>query len=236
MLRHGIPHPFFGRTVLSVLVVGVALGACTSGGPAASTGASATTAAPGPSVVSASPAPASPQAGQTSTNASAPPTTSSGADPVLAAKFPKTIDRQPITNVRTFRFLELMSAIGTPKTTVDQFTAACTQAGVDPGALTFATAEVTVNGLPQVIQALRIPGGEGFRLIAPLLAAAQLRGIGAGGTARPLSVSPTHISGKSVQVATAADLTQYYYPTGDTEFVLNMIDPSTAATILGALP
>jgi len=40
----------------------------------------------------------------------------------------------------------------------------------------------------------------------------------------------------NVQVANPGDSADYYYPTGDTAFFLSNISPTSAATILAALP
>jgi hypothetical protein len=157
-------------------------------------------------------------------------------DPELAAKFPKTIDGQPVTNVQTFRFVELMAAIGTPKATVDTFTALTTQAGIDPNGVILGTAEATVGGKSQVVQALRSPGADANRFVQALVALARQRGVGASATSRSIALSGSTVGGKNVQVATSADLTQYYYPTGDTVFILNNVDATTAGTILASIP
>jgi hypothetical protein len=157
------------------------------------------------------------------------PSFNSNADPELAAKFPTTIDGQPVTNVQTFRFIEVLTAFGTDQTVVAQFTAFANQAGIDPNSITFGTASATVGGSSATIQAIRSPGGDANRFIQALAAVAQATG-------SPIVLSPANVGGKSVQVANPGDSADYYYPNGDTAWFLSGMDPTTAGTILAALP
>jgi hypothetical protein len=209
---------------VAALVAILALGACTASNPTASTGAGAT------------PASLPPSHGGSPNIPSASPSSHTNADPELAARFPKTIAGQPVTNLQTFNFVKLMAALGTPKATVDQFNTSTTAVSIDPGTITLGTAEVTVGTQSQEIQAFRSPGGDAIRLVRPLATVAQLAGIGTAGTASPVALTPASLGGKRVAIASSAVLTQYYYPTGDTVFVLNSITSTAAATILAALP
>lgn len=157
------------------------------------------------------------------------PSFNSNADPELAAKFPTTIDGQPVTNVQTFRFIEVLTAFGTDQTVVAQFTAFANQAGIDPNSITFGTASATVGGSSATIQAIRSPGGDANRFIQALAAVAQATG-------SPIVLSPANVGGKSVQVANPGNSADYYYPNGDTAWFLSGMDPTTAGTILAALP
>ena len=107
---------------------------------------------------------------------------------------------------------------------------------LDPNAISLGTAQVIVGTQSQVIQALRAPGGDANLLVQPLVAVAQLRGIGATATARDIALTPATLGGKNVGIASAPDLTQYYYPSGDTVFILNNLTATDAGTILAALP
>jgi hypothetical protein len=201
----------------------IALGACSSG-PTVSPGAGSTSAvtslAPGES-------PGIPVSG---------PSVAASADPVLGARFPTTIAGQPVTNVQTFHFLDYLTSTGTPKTIIDRFNVSASAAGINPRSVNLGTARVTISGKSVLLQALRAPGSDASQFTQPLVAVAQQRDIGAGATARAIALAPSNVGGKSVQVASSADLTQYYYPTGDTVFILNNVDAATAATLLAALP
>jgi hypothetical protein len=204
---------FTTRHVL-ILATIVAIGACQSTAP---------TASPSPApAASASPLPG--------------PSIDANADPALAASFPKTIDGQPVTNVQTFHFLDILLTTGAPSTVIDQFNRFASAAGINPRSVNLGTAEVTVGGKAELLQALRARGTDASHFIQPLVAVAQVRNVGARATPRSLTVSASTVGGKNVQVATSPDLTQYYYPTGDTVFILNNVDAATAATILAALP
>jgi hypothetical protein len=157
------------------------------------------------------------------------PSFNTSADPDLAARFPKTVDGQPVTNVQTFRFMEILTAIQTDQAQIDQFTAVLTQAGIDPNTITFGTAQCTVGGSTKNIQAIRSPGGDANRFLQSLAAIAQATG-------SPIALSPANIGGKNVQVATSGSSADYYYPNGDIAWFLSGVDAATAATILAALP
>jgi hypothetical protein len=157
------------------------------------------------------------------------PSFNTSADPELAAKFPTTVDGQPVTNVQTFRFMEILAAFQTPQATIDQFIAFANQAGIDPNSITFGTAQCTVGGSSESIQAIRSPGGDANRFIQSLAAIAQATG-------SPITLSPANVGGKNVQVANPGDSADYYYPNGDTAWFLSGVNATTAATILAALP
>ncbi len=157
------------------------------------------------------------------------PSFNTSADPDLAAKFPTTVDGQPVTNVQTFRFMEILAAFQTPQTQIDQFIAFANQAGIDPNSITFGTAQCKVGGSDESIQAIRSPGGDANRFIQSLAAIAQATG-------SPITLSGANVGGKNVQVANPGDSADYYYPNGDTAWFLSSVDPTTAATILSALP
>jgi hypothetical protein len=200
----------------AALAGAIALAACSSTPPAAS-GAAPPVALPSIAIPSITlPSIALPSLPSFTTNA----------DPELAAKFPKTIDGQPVT-VSTFRFAEFMATL--PSASVDQFKAFATQAGIDVNAITFGLAQASVGGSTVSIQAIRSPGGDANRFIQAIVAVAQ-----AGGS--PIALSPATVGGKNVQVANPGDSAEYYYPAGDTAFLVTNVDATTAATILTALP
>ncbi len=157
------------------------------------------------------------------------PSFNTSADPDLAAKFPKTVDGQPVTSVQTFRFMEILAAFQTPQAQIDQFIAFANQAGIDPNSITFGTAQCTVGGSSESIQARRSPGGDANRFIQSLAAIAQATG-------SPITLTPATVAGKNVQVANPGDSADYYYANGDTAWFLSGVDATTAATILTALP
>jgi hypothetical protein len=198
-----------------ILATIVALAACTNTSPTASI-------APADTLSITSPAPG--------------PTVLSEADPLLAAKFPATIDGQPVTNLQTFHFVEYLKATGVRSTLITQFATAASQAGINPNSVNLGQANVTAGGKPYLLQALRAGGVDGSKFMQPLEVVARLRNVGANATPRDVAVVPGTVGGKSVQIARSPDLTQYYYPTGDTEFILNNVDETAAGTILAALP
>lgn len=160
------------------------------------------------------------------------PSFNANADPDLAAKFPTTIAGSPVTNVQTFRFIDLLIGFG-QQAQAQQFQQTMQAAGVDANSITFGTADITVNSSSANLEAIRAAGvpGNQFLSIIPAL----------GQALNPEDQSPTvaqtSIGGKNVTTFTDADgNVTYFYPSGDIIWSTDASDPADVATILSALP
>lgn len=149
-------------------------------------------------------------------------------DPELEAIFPKTIAGQPVTNIQSARFLDVLTAFGSSQDEVQKFVAAMQAVGIDASRVAFASGSVQLNGNNVQIQALRTPGGEAAKAITQLAAVFQ-------STVPPLKQAT--VGGKSVLVDDAGDGTgDYYYANGEIAWFLSSVDAATAETVFSALP
>ena len=160
------------------------------------------------------------------------PSFNTNGDPDLAAKFPTTIGGQPVTNVQTFRLMDLFTSFGETEA-AQTFSQAMTALGVDPNTVTTGSGDATVNGNSDTITAFRAPGVSASQFLTALPQIAQ--------ALDPTQAQPTvgsaNIGGKTV--TTFTDPTDgsvtYYYPSGDIIWSAQSSDPADVAVILAAL-
>ncbi len=153
-------------------------------------------------------------------------------DPVLAAEFPTSIDGNPVNNLQTGQFLDVLAGIS-DTTRTDQFRAAMAAAGLDIDTLTFGNADVSINGNDESIQAIRTPGKDASVIVQNYDILATIGSEDPG----PTLASAT-VAGRAVTTATdpVAETTDYLYVKGDTVFFIADPGPDLAATIIAALP
>lgn len=155
-------------------------------------------------------------------------------DPVLAAKFPATIDGQPVTNVRTGLYLDILTQFGTTAEEFQKATAMFASIGIDFSRLSFGTASGTVDGSSVALEALRTPDSDANKIV-------QNYGLITGGLDPSPPPAPTltqsNIGGKNVTIAvTSGGSKSVLYVTGDTLFLIPEYTDSQTAKILQALP
>jgi hypothetical protein len=160
------------------------------------------------------------------------PSFNSSADPELAAKFPTTIGGSPVTNVQTFRLMDLFTAFGESEQS-QQFVQAMAASGIDANSVVTGTADATVNSSSVKLTAFRVPGVSASQFLSALPQIAQ--------TLDPTHQQPTvgqqNIGGKTVTTFTDPnENVTYYYPSGDVIWSTDSSDPAAVATIMSALP
>ncbi len=158
-------------------------------------------------------------------------------DPELAAKFPKQVDGQPVTNVTTARFIDFMSAFDTTpsaaastKAQIDSMRQTLSAIGIDLNTIVFGYGTATVNGSSVGIQALRIPGQDANKLIQNyLLFSSSNQGD---------TLSKETIGGKNVTVVKSATgfASAWLYATGDIAWEVSTSSQDEAAAVFAALP
>ena len=153
------------RPALAVFAGLVVVFASACGSSAATPGVGGTS---GPAGATSGPAGASSVAPGTSIQ----PGPSFAGDPELAAKFPKQVDGQPVTNVTTVRFIDVMSAFDTTpsaaastKAELDSLRTIFAGIGLNLDAMVFGSATATVSGSSVGILALRVPGQDANKLV-----------------------------------------------------------------------
>jgi hypothetical protein len=154
-------------------------------------------------------------------------------DTELNAKFPTTIDGQPVTRVQSGYYLTFLCYLGNTDQ-VNRF------AGSIPGsnlaALSFGSGRATVGGEEITISAFRLPGGDANQIIQHFNEFAVAIG------ADPSSISGSTqtqatIGGKAAYVFTDQDGdVSYAYPSGDTVWSVSGTTEEQAATVFAALP
>ena len=162
------------------------------------------------------------------------PSFETNADPTLAAEFPTQVSGQPVTNVETSRYMDLLNLLASDHPEqIQGFQAAMQGIGVDPNAVSLGTADTTANGDDIKITAIRTPGVDANQLLSvlPALAAAS------GGDTTPPIVSQANIGGKNAIVLTDADENlSYVYVHGDVAWSTNSDNAADVATVFAALP
>jgi hypothetical protein len=161
------------------------------------------------------------------------------ADNALAAKFPKTIDSQPVTNVQTFLFIDLLGFTGQNQAQIQQLSQSLAAFGIDLNTLSSGRADATVGGEDVQLQALRAPGGDASQIVTHYNEIAKVF-TQVFGNAEPTTAPPTlsqaTVGGKNVTVATdAAGNKTFLYPSGDTLWIIDSVTDDQATTILSAL-
>jgi len=160
------------------------------------------------------------------------PSFNTNGDPDLAAKFPTTIAGQPVTNVQTFRLMDLFNAFGQTEQS-QTFAQAMVALGVDPNSVTTGSADSTVNGSDDRITAFRAPGVSASQFLSVLPQVAQALDP----TQPQPVVGQTNIGGKTVTTFTDPQdgSITYYYPSGDTIWSTDATDPADVGVILSAI-
>jgi hypothetical protein len=156
----------------------------------------------------------------------------------LAAKFPKTIDGQPVTNVQTYLFVDLLGFGGRNEAQIQQLSQSLAGFGIDLNKLSGGSADATVGGEDVQLQALRAPGGDASQIVTHYNEIAAVFGQVFGNaeqTSAP-TMSQANVGGKNVTVATDADGNKtFLYANGDTLWIVDNTTDDQAGTILGAL-
>ena len=155
------------------------------------------------------------------------------ADSTLTAKFPTTIDGQPVTGALSVQYLSALCQEG-GQTAVDTYTQAFAAAGITFATMSVGSFQATVDGAPVTVNALRTPGQDSSKIVSSYAMLAQQLG----GTTFTGSMSPGSVGGKNVTVATdpSTESVAYLYTTGDTIFVVGSVTADEAGKVLAALP
>jgi hypothetical protein len=245
--------PIVAATLLGASV----LAAC--GGGSATPTPTARPAAPSPTAPTATSPSASTPAGGSSV-APTVPAASSGAEPTegaapsfeipsfavpsfapddeLAAKFPKTVDGQPVTNLQTYFFVDLLGFGGQNPERMQQLAQSLAGFGIDLNTLSGGSVSATVGGEEVQLQAIRAPGGDASQIVTHYneIAGVFRQVFGGEEPSTPPTLSQTDLGGKHVTVATDADGDKtFLYPTGDTLWIVDNMTDEQAAAVLGAL-
>jgi hypothetical protein len=147
-------------------------------------------------------------------------------DPGIEAKFPSQIDGQPVTDVESFSWAQLVCLGG--QAAIDRIRGT-TQ--FDLLSLSMATATATVEGDEVELMAFRTPGGDATQIVQTL---AELSSA-AGEESDIASITPGTAGGKSVLVVAGTDgTTSYGYVSGDTLVIAEDITQSQADKIFAA--
>ncbi len=165
-------------------------------------------------------------------------------DPDLAARFPQQIAGTAPDRLQTFKFIDEICVFG--GTGLDQMAAAFSQAGIDittatvgeaqyslPAPCTDATESPCLNTESLSLTALRSPGGDSNRMVTGFaqLAAAL------GQTDKLQNIQQSNVGGKNVYTsAQTGGTVSYVYPSGDTLWLFATGAATTAAAVLSALP
>ena len=155
-------------------------------------------------------------------------------DPVLASKFPATIDGQPVTGVQTGLYSDIIRQFGGTDAEFQKAVAMFASIGIDFNRMSFGTASGTVDGEAVQLEALRTPDTDANKIVQNY--AMMVGGLDASPPPPP-TMSQSTISGKNVAVAVSSEGdTAVLYATGDTLFLLQGTTDSQTAKILQALP
>jgi len=157
------------------------------------------------------------------------------ADNGLAAKFPTMIDGQPVTQVQTAIFADVLQQTGgSSDVNIQTLTQTLAGIGIDFSNMSFGSAQATVDGESVAITALRTPNTDATKIIQNY--GLIVTAFGSAPETMP-TMSPSTISGKNVTLATDSDgTTTVLYVTGDTLFILQNMTDSQTAKVVAALP
>jgi hypothetical protein len=159
-------------------------------------------------------------------------------DPELAAKFPKQVDGQPVTNVTTARFSDFFSAFDTTpsaaastKAQLDSLRTIFAGIGLNFDAMVFGSAQATVSGSSVEITAVRVPGQDANKLVQNY--AMIPSALSSGDT-----MSQATVGGKNVTVVKSATGTasNWMYANGDILWEVSTSNQDEAAAVFTALP
>jgi len=225
------------RPALAIFAGLVVVFASACGSSAATPGAGSTS---GPGAGSVAPAGSAAPAGASSVapGTSQQPGPSFAGDPELAAKFPKQVDGQPVTNVTTARFIDFMSAFDTTpsaaastKAEIDSVRTIFAGIGLNLDTMVFGSATATVSGSSVGIVALRVPGQDANKLIqnyAMIPSALKSGDV----------LSKETVGGKSVTVVrdVGGFASTWMYANGDILWEVDSTNQDEAAAVFTALP
>jgi uncharacterized protein YfcZ (UPF0381/DUF406 family) len=161
------------------------------------------------------------------------PTPSFPADEALKAKFPTQIDGQPVTDVNSSYFIQLLCLLGADADAIARFTQAF---GNNATAASIGTGHVELGDETVTISAFRLAGGDANQMLQHLPELAQAIGADPAQFANA-TTSQTTIGGKTITVLTDEDGdVTWLYPSGDTIWSIDGdTDPDAAAKIFAAL-
>jgi hypothetical protein len=134
------------------------------------------------------------------------------ADETLKAKFPTTIDGNPVTNVNSSFYIQFLCIFGDADA-VARFTQAF---GNNASAVSLGTGNVTIGDETVTISAFRLAGGDANQMLQHLPELAAAIGANPEDLGSITSTSKS-LGGKNITVLTDADGDEtWIYPSGDT--------------------
>jgi len=163
------------------------------------------------------------------------PSFETNADPALAARFPTQVAGQPVTDVTTYRFMDLLNEWNSSQPAqLAMFTQAMSGIGVDPNTLTGGNGTATVDGSTVSISAIHTPGVDANRFIQIFPQLTQLFSP----EDQPPTLGQTTIAGKNVATLTDASTgdVSYLYANGDVVWSVSSTDMNEVTQVLSALP
>jgi len=154
-------------------------------------------------------------------------------DTELTAKFPTTIDGQPVRNAQSGYYLTFLCYLGNSEQ-VTRFTQSIP--GTNLAQLSIGSAQATVGGESLTISAFRLPGGDANQIIQHFEEFAVAIGADPSSMAGSTRTQAT-IGGKAAYVFTDPDGdVTYVYPSGDTVWSVSGSTEEQAGTVFAALP
>ena len=170
----------------AALSAAVLFAACSGGSPTTTPGASV------PAGATAAPATAAPTTagGQTP----GPTLPSYAPDPELATRFPTTIDGQPVTDIRTFKFIDVIKAFSTSAADIQRLEQGMAAVGLDLNSLGYGSATATVDGKTVSLTALRTPNADANKIIQNYALLASLSSPNSPSRPSPSDPSPERTS------------------------------------------
>jgi hypothetical protein len=159
-------------------------------------------------------------------------------DTDLAAKFPQTVDGQPVTDVQTLFYVDLLRLQQTPDSQIEAVRQAFAPFGINLDTVSDGSARATVDGENVRLNALRAAGADASNVIAHFseIGAALNTALGQPVPSSAPTQTQANVGGKNVTLSTDADGTvTYLYPSGDTIWIISDVTDSQAAKIMAAL-
>ena len=155
-------------------------------------------------------------------------------DPTLEAEFPKQVDGQSVTQLASARLVETLCALGGELSV--NATRANLPSGYDLSQITVASAQVSVDNVPETITAYRMPGATGAQLLS--LAGFLSASLSPEAPRFTSDLVPVTLGGKNAMAWTDATngATTYLYTSGDTLFLVDGAVELQAGKVLAALP
>jgi hypothetical protein len=162
------------------------------------------------------------------------PSPSFAQDAELVARFPSQIEGQPVEDVNTGFFIQLLCYLGDQEA-ISRFAAAAP--GTALGSISLGSGRVTLDEEPIVIQAIRIPGGDASQMVQNLPAFAIALG-GDPEDVEGMTTEQISLGGKNAYKVTNNDGdVSYFYATGDTAYTISSgVDEALAGRVFAGLP